>query len=393
LKRIGAFRLPNPSAAASDPCAGFSYGGIGFTFSPTGDNGKGSLLATGNTNCSLIGEVTIPEIVDSSDLNQLKVAPFVSNQPRGALVDALEGGLRNSGITGGGTTLINGILEYKDKLYITAGNNYSGYQPVSHWVRPRDLNITGQVSLPATVRGDGSDSESTNPKYTAGYMCKVPDNLINSLGGPIIGGWIPESSFEAIGVQGPSAFAYDPSAITGGQTTPAKTLLFYKKSNPLQEAVSGQVQEVWNWTSTPRGCAIPDGTRSVLFIGRHGQGTFNYGVGGANGYVTSDPSIKIYDPSDTSTGEHAWPYRYQVWAYDSNVLKSVKDGTSSATSAQPYAIWTIELPFVNPGDGHYTGGMAYDSRSRRLFLVQHNAGPFGEPVVHVFEVTNAVASQ
>ena len=285
---------------------------------------------------------------------------------------------------------MNGALVYKGALYLSAGNAYAGTQTVTHWRRPLDLAAKGKVEGPVTVRGNG---EYSNPRFTAGYMCHVPPELQGMLGGPAITGWVADS-IVSMTSNGPAAFVFDPLDFSKSSSVPAKPLLFYPVSARLETPVRGQRQRVWNDTSIPRGCAIPEGTRSLLFIGRHGTGPFDYGVGGPNGYSTTDgPKAPIYDPADSSTGEHAWPYRYQVWAYDVNEFGSVRDGKRKPESIRPYAVWNISLPFVDPSANHDTEGMAYDPKRMRLFLVQSMAGPWGEPAVHVFQVNGAVARQ
>jgi hypothetical protein len=393
LERIGAFSLPNPPAAESgqDICAGFAYGAIGLAFNPAGDNGKGTLIATGHPHCSRVGEIKIPNPVDTKDFGLLPRATFSENQPNGQLVDALEGGLATSGITGGGVTLIQGLHVWGNRLIITAANDYAGQAPVSHWSRPLDLNKKGQVSPPSAVSAKTGDYQVDQVKLTAGYMCDIPTELQSALKGPVFTGLRPDASFEAIGDVGVTLYAFNPDLIASGNNVLATPLLFSHTKSPLQQTENFRVSNIYNWGSKQRGCALPSGTRSVFTIGRHGYGAYAYGAGGANGYMVFDPATKVYDPVDESVGSHAWPYRYQVWAYDAAQIARAQSGDGSFLKIQPYAVWALDLPYVAPENDHYTGGIAYDPKTRRLFLVQHSAGPYGQPVIHVFTVNNAVA--
>jgi hypothetical protein len=383
LRRVGAFRLPDSWAAVSD---GFSYGGRGVAFSPSGNRGAGSLILSGHVGYGRVGEVSIP--VPSQDLRfaDLPVATLLLPS-QGGLIDPLEGSLSSSGIGGGSATTINGLLVVGDSLIVSAGNSYASTQPVTHWSRPLNLSRIGQVRGPATVVGGGGFS---NPRFTAGYMCHVPDGAQAELGAPAITGWVADSIVSATS-NGPAAFAFDPVAVSAGGSVISRPLLFYPHTAPLEESVIGASQQFWNWTSIPRGCAIPNGTRSILFIGRHGAGSFDYGRGGESGQST-EGQRRIYDPSDESTGEHAWPYRYQVWAYDILDLVAVRTGAVSPSGPRPYAVWTIELPFQDSAAGHNLEGMTFDPTTRRLYLVQANAGRFGQVAVHVFAVENAVSA-
>jgi hypothetical protein len=388
LQYVGAFRFP-ALPYTGQVCDGFGYGGRGLTFNPAGNEGKGSLLAAGHTYCGKVGEFGIPEARNSPSIEGLPHAPLLQVKERPRIVDALEGGLAKSGIKGGTHSTVNGLLVWRNRLVVSAGNAYTYSQPVSHWSRPLDLSSSGQVTGPITVVGDRGYSAA---RFTAGYMCHIPADLQAALGGPAITGWVADSIVSATS-DGPAAFAFDPGAVASGKDVPARTLLFYPHTKPLEASVPGARQAVWNWTSMPRGCALPDGTRTLLYIGRHGSGEFQYGVGGANGHTNTQPRVPIHDPSDTSTGEHAWPYRYQVWAYDANDLARVRQGAVQPWQVKPYAVWSLRLPYVHESAGHGLEGIAYDPLSRRLFVVQEGAGKYGEPVIQVFSVRNAAPTK
>jgi hypothetical protein len=125
-------------------------------------------------------------------------------------------------------------------------------------------------------------------------------------------------------------------------------------------------------SDTIRGLAVPAGSRSALFIGRHGTGASCYGTGDACG-----------DPTDQYKGYHAYPYQHQVWAYDLLDLAAVKNGSKQPWDLRPYAMWTLDLPFSQ--DTHMIEGAAFDPASGRLFVVAANSdGP--RPIIHVFTV-------
>jgi hypothetical protein len=302
------------------------------------------------------------------------------------MIDALEGKLASSGIGGGTTTTVNGLLVYQGNLFLSAANDYS-YDPTgAHWSRSKNLSLTGRVSPQYTIFGDQGYSSA---RLTSGYMCHVPDEFDSVLGGPALTGWIAASIVSATS-DGPAAFAFDPAKLSSGINV-ASTLLVYPDGKNLQKSISGQTQNIWNWTSMVRGCVIPNGTRSVLFLGSHGIGEFQYGVGGSSGHTNTTPVTAIYDPSDDSTGEHAWPYRYQVWAYDVNELAKVRRGDLKPYQPQPYAVWQFTIPFEKNNDRHNTGGIAYNHKLKQVYFVQQFAGPYGEPIVHVFTINNATS--
>jgi hypothetical protein len=380
----GAFRFP-ALPYTGNVCDSLAYAARGVAFDQDGNNGQGSLFVTGHDQCGArVAEVSIPSAVNTTNLAALPRSQMLQVKPN-TLVDALEGKLAQSGISGGTATTVNGLLVHNGQLAISAGNDYSYSQPVSHWTRPKDLSITGQVSNPMIVVGDKGYSAA---RATAGYMCNVPVEFQTIIGGPALTGWVAASIVSATS-DGPAAFAFDPNALTFGANVSATTLLYYPHGYSLEKSVPGESNQIWNWTSMVRGCAIPSGTNSVLFMGSHGSGEFQYGVGGVNGHTNTTPQIPIYDPSDSSTGEHAWPYRYQVWAYDVNELAKAKTGIIKPYEVKPYSVWSFKIPFEDQNGRHNTGGIAYNPKTKQLYFVQSNAGPYGEPVVHVFKISNA----
>jgi hypothetical protein len=167
---------------------------------------------------------------------------------------------------------------------------------------------------------------------------------------------------------------FDPSLTSRSATR----LLGYPLSNPLRPVSS--TNAVYNLTSSISGVVFPSGTRSVLFFGRHGVGTYCYGEGADCG-----------DLADSYKGVHAYPYVYQVWAYDANDLLAVKKGSKRQYQPQPYAVWTFNLPFEHARSPHFLGGAAYDPQTQRIYLSQRGADASG-PVIHVFRVIGAAST-
>lgn len=73
LAYIGAFRVPQGAAGADPAMSGYSYGGIGLAYRPE----TGTLLMGGHVIKQLIGEISIPELVVSERLADLKTAVVV----------------------------------------------------------------------------------------------------------------------------------------------------------------------------------------------------------------------------------------------------------------------------------------------------------------------------
>jgi hypothetical protein len=123
------------------------------------------------------------------------------------------------------------------------------------------------------------------------------------------------------------------------------------------------------------GVALPEGTRTLLFVGSHGIGPWCYGTGGPGG--TCD------DPVAQPRGGHAYPYVHQIWAYDMRDIVKVRRSHKSPWSPEPYGIWRFDLPFQN--GGRRISGVAYDPAANRLYLAQWRGD--GElPLIQVFDV-------
>jgi hypothetical protein len=350
----GAFRVPQ----GKSDTASFNYGGAALGYNP----GNNSLYMTGHDHVQFTAEISIPAVVNSANLNDLATASIL--QP---FADATEGRLRQINPSDPNPQKIGGHLVYNGKLIVTGFSYYdgSGSQSASHFSRPLLLSTAGQVAGPYSV---GSD-----PHFVDGYMTLVPQEWRASFGGPALTGMccLPIANVQS---NGPSISVFDPSLTSRSATR----LLGYPLSNPLRPVSS--TNTVYNLTSSISGVVFPGGTRSVLFFGRHGLGTYCYGEGADCG-----------DPADGSKGVHGYPYAYQVWAYDANDLLAVKKRAKRVYQPQPYAIWTFKLPFESTRSTHILGGAAYDPQTQRIYLSQQR-GDASAPVIHVFKVTGAAST-
>jgi hypothetical protein len=351
----GAFKVPGGGSDGST----FGYGGTSVGYNPVNN----SLFLTGHKNFQLTAEISIPTIVNSNNAGDLNTATILQN-----FTDATEG--RRNSINPGDSNdqRIGGHLVYGGKLYISAFSYYdaSGTQSKSHFVRPLSLSSGGQVQGPVAV--------GNKVHYTSAYMGLVPTEWQSALGGPALTGNCCRSIISNQS-WGPAVSVFNPEAVGQQSSVSATDLVHYTSSNPLGTGESTQ-NPYFNLTTRVNGVVFPNGTRSVLFFGHHGIGPYCYGDGAECG-----------DPSDDSKGTHAYPYRYQVWAYDANDLVQVRNGSLQPYQVQPYDVWTFNVPFEDGGT-HDTGGAAYDPQTNRIFFVQSKFGSERLPLVHVFRVNS-----
>lgn len=351
----GAFRVP----AGTHGSSSFEYGGTALAFNAA----RGSLFIVGHSHHQNVAEISVPAVRTATDLSALDTAAIL--QP---FTDATEGTLAK---IGAGDILLGGLLPYDGRLYVSAYIFYdaSKSQTLSHFVSSTDLKAQGDVQGPFRV--------GTNPAgFHSGYFGVVPAAWRTALGGPVLNGNCCLSIISRTSY-GPAAFAIDPATIGMKAHGSAIPLLYYPSSDPLLERGDhgdgwSNTSELFNGTTEIKGLVFPEGTRSVLFFGRQGVGPFCYGE-----------SADCKDPAETYKGTHAYPYRYQVWAYDANDLTAVKNGSRRPWSVRPYAVWTFSLPFA---EGHARiNGAAYDPASGRIFLSQAH-GDRPRPVIHVFTI-------
>lgn len=345
---VGAFRLPT----------NFQYGGTAVAYNPANN----SLFMVGHSNQQQSAEITIPPLVNSSSLNNLNVASVL--QP---LTDALEGQRRSVNPGDPNDQRIGGQLVYNGKLYVSVYSYYDAQktQLGSHFVRPLDLSVRGQLSGPVKVG-------NRYPGWVSGYMTPIPAAWQAAFGGPALTG---NFGLAIAGQQswGPAASVFDPEDIANSNPAPAELLVGYPKDQSVLGGDWGTTNGFFNGSTRADGILFAEGTSSVLFFGKHGTGPFCYGSG-----------AKCNDPVDSTDGVHGYPYIYQVWSYDANDLVAVRQGAMQPQEVVPYEIWQLQMP-LERDDSHRIGGVAYDKARNLLYFVQRFRDNSG-PVVHAFRL-------
>jgi hypothetical protein len=335
LTHVGTFRLPRPSGA------GFSYGGTALAFNPANN----SLFIT--TADQLTAEVSIPPIGETASIIQ-------------PITDSLNGKLTKLGSAPGGQK-IGGHLIWGDTLITTGFLYYDAdhAQKVSHFTRPTNLS-TGTATEPVSAG-------QMNPGFYSGYMAPIPPEWQAPLGGPALTGncclsIVSRTSF------GPAVASFNPSRI--GASNP---LIYYNVDHPtLGKYGDPKPNLAFNGTTKIRGLVFPEGTASVLFFGTTGIGKWCYGEASECG-----------DPVYPYKGDHAYPYRPYVWAYDARDLAAVKTGKKRPWQVVPYATWDLSST-IGEVSLDQIGGAAYDPATGRLFLSSRGADGGDNPLIHVY---------
>jgi hypothetical protein len=365
LQYVGAFRVPD--ATSNDDT--ISFGGGPLAYNPANNS---LFIGTRKHN---LAEISIPVAVNSADPKGMKQATYLQG-----LTDPTEGkwnSLSDAGLTFGGALVVDGKLLGSGVIYYDANNT----QRVSHFSRSLKLTEPSFSGWSSVWRAEQSG-------FVAGMMATIPAEWQGALGGTVLTGQccIPIVSRTS---NGPAAFAFDHSKL-GQKNVAASALLYYTGDNATLGKWEGS-NPTYGAATAVAGMAIISGTRTVLYIGRNGLGTHCYGDGTADksldGKKAPDGTIYCYDPTSNSKGSHAYPYRYQAWAYDLAELASVKAGKKKPWQIVPYGVWPITLPL---GEGSVPlGGVAYDAKQQLVYVSQLWADKDSGylPLIHVFKVS------
>ena len=371
---LGGFRLPRAIQGNDD----FSYGGQHLAHNPARNSLFGSSLH------SNVAEFTIPAPVNTTDVNQMPFAAYLQG-----FSDPSEGHFREIEQGGPNGAVMGGLLVQGNRLYATGSIYYDAMnsQVVSHFSHSTNLSESSYVGMSQVW-------ETGKAGFVGGYMTNVPSEWQSLLGGPALTGQccipiVTRTSF------GPAAFGFDPAHIGAGTSVTASPLLYYTKEHATLGPWDG-ANAAYGATAAMGGVAVIAGTRTVLFIGRNGLGTYCYGHGVSDpalgGTRAADGQLNCYDPASSDKGTHAYPYRYQIWAYDLADFAAVKAGTKQPWEIVPYAVWPFDLP--TPERTVEIGGVAYDAQRQLLYVAQYRADTDGyaqRPIIHTLKI-NAPSS-
>lgn len=316
---LGYFSVPE--GPSSNP---FSYGGMALAMGADGN----SLYYGGHVYNQAVGRISIPSVGGTASIIQNPTAV--------------------PGSTGGeNETQVAGALAWNNRLLVTKRNKYTttDFRPVT----AGNLNVSGFSAMQSVGGATGW--------FVSGYMGVIPPEWRALLGGPcFIGNSV--MSINSACSNGPSFYAFNPDNVGGSGSIPATALMNYPLSNPLANPnVANDYFSRSDYYNA--GIVFPAGTRSLLFIHRHGYGSPTYkkddgGCGGIN-------------------GEGGAPYRRQVTAFDANDLLAVKNGSMRPYDVRPYAWWTLPGPASSCGtlSGYTDGGysLTFDPATRRIYAV------------------------
>jgi len=333
---LGAFRLE-----CGDDWCSYNLDGVGLA-------ADGSLWVTDHVYDYAVRRVEIPAALSGSQV--------FGDLPEAA---TLEGPIATAGCPGTATEL-NGVSAIGTEAATTCRDYYNvgpAYQAV---YRRRPAAIIEEI---------GPQADPFHPNKYGAYLFTLPPDWVNAQG---LGSKTKVTGFSREagafgGSQGPSLFAFDPD-----NPVDAVDLLWYREIHP----------------GCPGSCDFPgyesadswmgaDWVRSAssdaILVSGVKAGSTCYGLGSACG-----------DPCRASQGYHGYPYTPQILFFDPADLEARLQGTVQPWEVLPYAdwapveFWSQECPDV--------GGLAFDGDLGRLYVAERLAGPFGEGIIHVYQL-------
>jgi hypothetical protein len=361
LTYIGSFRVPAFTPSEHGATYGLDFSATGIAYNPQNN----SLFMNNHAYEVKTTEISIP--TPKTDLSSLNRATLL--QDFGDVTEGMRQKITADGSDIGNGARLGGFLVWGNKLIGTDYGWYdAGYQAVvSHFTSSLNMTQTGDFSGFYKVG-------TLDPSFYGGYMAEIPPEWQSILGGKALTGncclsIIGRTSF------GPAAFAFDPDDLGVKNPVPAQPMVYYDGAHQtLGQWLNDSEQNIYfNMGTGVNGIAFPQGSRSVLFFGRQGIGIPCYGEGGA--VEPPDAHHWCYDPQVSSKGNHAYPYKYWVWAYDANEFAQVKAGAKNPWDVRPYAVWSLDkLSEINP-DLIELGinGVAYDPVKQYLYIAQTGA--------------------
>ncbi len=396
----GAFRLPDD----------FNWGALGLSFHPDGNGGTGSLLVTGfelpsdpahpGESCwnptwdcyAFYGEVTIPTPAVETNWENLPQATLTGG------MTPFDGGLAS--------TVHREYVFVSDIEYVPQRGSQTSdklYGSINLWYAE---GAVGEDTFPTVWMAnlDGTDAQGmfhVGPVATPFHGRKMGSYLFTTptwyadqyLGGrTLVTGrarGTPVGSEPVTtrgGSQGPTLFAFHPFD-TDNPTgdLDALPMLYYRVKFPGCAGPN---------VGDPDECDYPGYTMCDDWTGGAfaGSGTKNaimlLGYKGLGDNCYDEPPVDCEDPCGDDHGYHCNPYERQVVFYDVHELGHSALGQQDPWLVLPYAVWRPPQFYLSENLCWNMGGMAFDARNRRLFMVERGLGEgeMNSAVVHVWSL-------
>jgi hypothetical protein len=329
IEYLGAFRVNADGQSSSN----YAVGTLGYN----PDNN--SIFMVGHSHHNAIAEFKIPselsfekqpsEILEASVLQQ-----YVT------ILDKKD--------VGNTTNKINGILYHKQNLLVSSEIWYDG--------NAKNLDNLQIFSNALDIRSSGFKGmlQISGAAKAAGYISKVPPELVDKIGTEYVIGWASNYSITSRYSQGPSLFRFEPNqaidkVITISRKIDTEPLMVFPLSEGTQLVEGGNeysfdISPIWGPVAKAKYGFIIPGTTYFLAIGQHSglHSGVGYKITQEDGRLCSGPcshdSLDIYnyfwmfDVNDMLKADKPWlvrPISYGKWShpYDKSGTRGVLGGT------------------------------------------------------------------
>ncbi len=345
VEYLGAFRVEAGGQSSSD----YAVGTLGFN----PDNN--SIFVAGHGNDKAVAEFEIPDELSLSENPQEVVLANVFQDFVTLLDKKSEGNQTNA---------INGLLYYKENLIVTSeiwydgsGSNRDNLQIFSVANDLSSSSYKGMLQLEGAA-------------LAAGYMSKVPDDLVETIGGEYIVGWASNYSITSRYSQGPSIYVIAPQEVVDITPTVSREVeSSMLMSFPLEEGKTlvpdgekylDDISPIWGPVAKAKYGFIIPGTSIFMALGSHA------GIHSGVGYkIVQDDGRLCGGPCPHSAAD---VYNY-FWLFDVNDIVNAPN----PWEVQPISYGKWSHPYDNNGHRMMLGA-TYDDYSNTLYLSIDSAG-------------------
>lgn len=377
LEYLGAFRLPD-----TEGDYGWGWGGSAAAYYPAGDPGgagdshPGSIFATGTDDLQRIAEISIPEPVNSRDLEQLHTAVMLQD-----FAPLMENMFPDLEVPHAGLEYLppfdgqqTGKLYYSRVPHLTEG----GSDPALAWAET--------VLSAADPAGPWRIGDFGNA-LIGEYLFAIPTAWVDA---NLPGMYLAAGRYRdgGQGSMGPTIIAVAPweegNPPPAGAVLRAVPLLMYnsvEEENP--SSLDGYTHsDEWSgaaWLTSESGSA-------VVFAGTKGAGATWYGC--SDGVVWPEEPPFPDDCFDDNRGWWSDSFDGRIIFFDPGDLAAVARGEKDPWEPQPYAVAVVDSVLFHAGPDrmkYHLGAMTFDSERGMLYLFE----PFADddkPVVHVWQI-------
>jgi len=390
---LGYFRLPEPSGGSD-----WDYSGHGLTYNPDGDPDgaadgfQGSLFGFGHDHQLYVSEISIPEPVITSSLEEANTAgtlqPFADIS--GGIFNTTEMTIPRAGLAY--------MADPEPRLHFAFAQHIQDFEISHGWAT---LDLSNPEAQGAWVF-NGFTNYVTND-----YLFEIPRTWSEFISDePLVAsGRAREGLWSG---RGPALFAYSVGDINtslpaGSTFEGVIPLLLYGEQLPGQpDLISSSSQAVIDYRESDHwwgGAWLTAGDSSaVVFAGTKALGEEWYGF--ANGVVWEHDCAE-QTPS-TCPNPPEWPYddrgfwaeayQAQLIFYDPSHLVGVAQGEYESWQPQPYATFVLDDYLLDPTlnleeyKRDLVGATAFDRDYGRFFLVERLADEY-RSVIHVWQIS------